>query len=192
VPFWLALIVVVFYASFGAVLVRSLLGPVEGVRIIIPSYGLLGYLTLAVALNWRRAVVTPSGIRVSTLPFPCAPGKKMTRHEIWLCYVRRLDQVVSSEASLFDKSEISYVAGVEDAHGRRVDISRVFKSPDDARRDAQQIIGILNQNATGRRVELQRTSESNSADQRAWRWRVVAWMSAFMTTLAIGIIWELQ
>ena len=189
-PWWLAPILLIGYALYGRVLVNSVMTQETGVRMMIPPYLVSGWLILAAAANLRRSVVTPNGVRVSNMPFPCWPGPRMARQDIWIVYARRLTQVISYERP--SATETTYWAGVETSKGRRIDVSGPFTTMERARKDAEHIAGVLNRNAEGRRFDVGSASAASNADGRAWRVKVFTWMAAILMALAVGMYWEVH
>jgi hypothetical protein len=189
-PWWLGSILLIGFVFYGRVLVHSVMIQELGVRMMIPPYLLSGWVILAVAANHRRSVVTPDGVHVSNMPFPCWPGPRMSRQDIWTVYARSLTQVISYERP--NATETTYWAGVETAQGRRIDLSGPFTTIESARKDAEQIAGMLNRNPDGRRFEVGPSSPGSSADQRTWRVKAFTWLTAFLVALAVGIYWDMQ
>lgn len=189
-PWWVAPIVLILYAGFGRGIIASVMANEEGVRLIIPPYFLCGWLALAVAANMRRSVITPEGVRVSNMPFPCWPGPRMLRQDIWTVYARRLTQTVSNEGSR--RTETTYWAGVEAANGRRIDLSGPSATFERALKDAEQITAMLNRNPKGRYFQVESPSPNTSADLRIWRTKVFTWLTAILVALAVGVYWELH
>jgi hypothetical protein len=189
-PWWLAPIVLIGYALYGRVLVNSVMTQELGVRIIIPPYVLSGWLILAIAANIRQSVVTPNGVRVSNMPFPCWRGPRMARDEMWNVYARKLVQLISNEGP--DVFQTTYWAGIETAKGRHIDVSGPFNTMERASIDAQQIAAMLNRNSKGRRLDVGIPSPPSSTDLRMWRIKVFTWMAAMIVALALGIYWEVR
>jgi hypothetical protein len=112
----------------------------------------------------------------------------MSREDIWTVYARRLTQVISYERP--NATETTHWAGVENAKGRRIDLSGPFTTIERARKDAEQIAGMLNRKPGGRSFEVGPSSPTSSADQRTWRVKAFTWLAAYFVALAVGLYWD--
>ncbi len=118
------------YGSAGArllaafmliVLISKAISNYNGPLSLIPELPvrlLLLYLTIALWINKRQAIVTDTGITITVTPLPAAPPRTIPRADIAYVYARRIVIMVEGK-----ESSTSHVAGVATHTNELIDLS---------------------------------------------------------------------
>ena len=185
---WLGIILATHYAVLVYVCWRmfrdnrhSISGAWLGVLV---TFGMLAtYWVLAAMLNWRTAVVQPSGIRVKLFPLPTGSGHFITREVVALCFAR------SDHETTEDGLEANhhFTIGTQTTAGTQVDIPSRFATEDDAMAAAHTVGLILNSNLayTPVRVELVRANGTNFPSLKR---QLVLWVVITVIAVLVGAV----
>ncbi|MEO8028704.1 MAG: hypothetical protein ABI823_19645 [Bryobacteraceae bacterium] len=110
------------------------------------------YWFLASIANWRIAVVTPSGVRTSLLPFPTGSGQSVRRDSVLHCFARHI--LGTDEMNAYVTADY-YAMGVETVQGHQLDIHLPYPTEADALAAARDVAQVLNLNTYGRALDIQ-------------------------------------
>jgi alkylated DNA nucleotide flippase Atl1 len=184
-PWWFVALLGLPYCALAYAVVLAVVDPAkggEGIRLFLPLFGIFTYWVLAVTLNMRTAVVTPTGVSVRLLPFPIGNGQKIKRADIAVCYCRHIVEYEDDQ-----EIENFYTAGVETTKGQQIDVYIPIATAAESHRAAYEIGRILNANPAERPIPVH--TVVRAAHDATFLRQALAWSGILIVAVLVGAFW---
>ena len=157
--------------------------PGAGIGVLVAFGMLASYWVLAALLNWRTAVVQPSGIRVGLLPLPTGSGQFVAREIVARCFARS-DHETTEEGW---ETNHHFTIGVETIAGVQVDMPCRFASEEEALAAAYTMNQVLNSEPADRPITVELVT-ANGTNFPSLKRQLVSWVSITVIAMIVGAV----